>query len=621
MSDQGKENTIKCKGCNFVMKSDKLLIHLNHPKVKCKEAFSKKEYDLVYDLWMESKLSIKPLLQQRIKCRGCNYEIDKYDLVFHLNDKKVDCKKAYSKDEYGLIFDFWMTHQKKDYKKSLRELPCSVLLKCYGCEETHISGMLSSHVRSSENCQGAYSNDERTSLNMLETDYHWLKKKEKDDERAELVAKHYFKNLIDENIRNVHEDAKPFFVDYGVIQFFVHHYWGLQSDQYKSDSETPVAVLLGYEDNFGYHGKELLYLPKQGKNKYRKSINLKALEAIVNSKTSKEFEEDGVVMMWISSFSSNDLCFSGYDAHILFNWKKMCSNLVISMMAKVKAKDYLQIGDYAFYDLNDLGKTSIKNCNIITKDQPQICPHEMNAPFYNRYFKHKKVVITYSTVITITDMDEYYDGTTYTYETKPLLFDPKYFAKPQPDKPKPDVELKNSASADRDYDEGQTKQNIQNKIPQNDEALLTKVCKSCKEEMAINTIMKHLGAKSECKEKYSNEDLEDLRNQIKSFQNAKRRKRRSDKNSKETSTHQDFVQCMVCQTNFPINTIMKHLVANVKCNDGHSDEDLKSIEMKCEKYQKAKRNCEDRERYHKRKKDSQQLTENKVTFLTRTIML
>ena len=533
------EKTFKCKGCNFVMKSDKLLIHLNHPNVKCKEAFSKEEYTLVYDLWMESKLSIKPLLQQRIKCRGCSYEIDKYNLIFHLNDKKVDCKKAYSKDEFRLVFEFWMAHQKSHHKRSLRELPCNVLLKCNGCEEIHLSGKMSNHVRSSKNCQGKYTNDERTSLNMLETDYIRQKKKEKDDERAELVANHYFKNL-NESTPDFNEDDKPFYVDYGVIKTFVSRYW-LFRDEKKShpkDFKTPIAVLLGYKDNFGYHGKELLYLGFQGgvqhgKMVNRNSINIKTIEAIKNSKTFKEYKESAIVMMWMSSFSSKDLYFSGYDAHILCNWKKIYSNLVISMIAKVEADDYLQIGDYAFYDLNDLGKTSIKNCNITTKDEPQKCPHEIDAPLDTHYYKYKKVIITYSTSIAITQMNEHTEELTICEPTKPLLFDPRYFAKPEAVRPEPNIEHEVLSSEESDNDSKEKTSKTQSKLNVNDDGIPIEICKTCKKELAINTIMKHLRMKQDCKQQYSDEDLNALKTKISLFRNSNRRERRSKNDTDE----------------------------------------------------------------------------------------
>ena len=111
MSEDLEQETKKCKGCKFNIDCKKLFAHLNHPTLKCKEAYSDEEYSSVYDLWMKSKTGPTPLRENESKCNGCKYKMDKYDLIFHLNDHRIECKKAYSKEEYDQVFQYWFNHR------------------------------------------------------------------------------------------------------------------------------------------------------------------------------------------------------------------------------------------------------------------------------------------------------------------------------------------------------------------------------------------------------------------------------------------------------------------------------------------------------------------------------
>ena len=184
MAESTHKSKQKCKGCNFLIKSDKLLVHLNHPKVKCKEAYSKDEYSLVYDLWMQTKMAIRIQEQDKIKCRGCNFDLDKLNLLWHLNDKKVDCKKIYSKDEYQHIFEFWLFHEENPSKPNEIEsdecanssndvdsdkgetifdnkIPREV---CKGCKKSLKINTIMKHLSALPKCHGMYSNQELASI-------------------------------------------------------------------------------------------------------------------------------------------------------------------------------------------------------------------------------------------------------------------------------------------------------------------------------------------------------------------------------------------------------------------------------------------------------------------------
>ena len=157
MSDHDEEETtMKCKGCNFYIKNEKVFVHLNLPSVRCKEAFTEEEYSIVYGNWMKSKVAKIPMKGQTMTCKACHFELDKYDIVFHLNDKRVQCKKAYSQEEYSLLFEYWLSHKADGYIRSMRDLLCDGLFKCHGCEEILVTGKMEDHLKSSAACLKKY---------------------------------------------------------------------------------------------------------------------------------------------------------------------------------------------------------------------------------------------------------------------------------------------------------------------------------------------------------------------------------------------------------------------------------------------------------------------------------
>ena len=607
MEDQ--KNPTKCKGCNFVIRSDKLLVHLNHPSVKCKEAFSKEEYSLVYDLWMESKLGITPLEQNRIKCSGCDNEIDKYYLLFHLNDKKSECKSAYSNDEYKLVFDFWMTHKEKGYKKSLADLPCNVLIKCHGCEHTSLSGEMRKHLDDSKQCKDTYTSNEKTSLRTLESKLTKVKEEEEYKARLKQQAKHYCKNLHGDQLNDdVIGESKTIFIAYSAIAHFVKmshiDRMGQLNCGYRELIDT-VAVLLGYVDDYGYHSTELIYLPKQGSYNYINEIPSKSKEAIKKSETFKKYKTTARVLVWMKACigkretidMSKTIPFYGKDAHTLLNWKNLCRD-TISLKANIASNDPLDIGHYAFYDLSDTGKCLLTVCNRNSKFDPKFCKHKDS---FKECFSPTNIVVSHSMVTDITYMNDIAYREKQKIKTPPMLFDPSYFAKPEEETCQP-KDVSEPAESSSEHESVEDNEDI--KKEENDNTTI-EVCKFCQKTLSVTTIMKHIVSKEECKQNYSEIDLKELRARINQYRNARRRQRRNKKtNSSKESSIKDFIQCKVCKTKCQLNTIKKHFVQNPKCCEGHSKEELKRIDLKCQKFQKAKKAAQKRARYHKSKEQN-----------------
>ena len=587
--DDEEENTLKCKGCNFYIKREKLFVHLNLPSVRCKEAFTEEESSIVYKHWMKSKVAKIPMKGQTMSCKACHFEMDKYDLVFHLNDKKVQCKKAYSQEEYSLVFEYWLSHKADGYIRSMKDLPCDGLYKCHGCEETLITGKMENHLESSAACLKKYTSQEISALHSLAFDYTLLiRRKEREAKEAAAREQHfqyYFKNVLEiEAINNIIESKKPYFIDYGVISDFVERAMWDRDDLYSyrfDPTHRTIAVLLGHEDEYGYHGKELLYLPKQSLAAYRYKLDdSTCLDVIKNSKTFKDYQSAARVMVWMSAhFTKNvKMCFDSYDAHIQMNWKELFP-CAISMKVYVPSeKKRLENGDYAFYELNQLGQKEIKTCNA----NPKHCKHEVYQPFDNALFNYKDIKVVHSMVVDITYVSEDCEEIS-EIQTKPKLFDCKYFASPKPESEQMsemDITMSIEIDLESDSDENDI-----------DEQTDIEVCKSCNEPKNLKVIMKHLAMKSECKAQYSDQDMAALQAKIKHHRNAQRRSRRSKTNAANEASNQEKIQCKVCKTVCWINTIRRHLAIHPNCQAGHSMKDLERINQKFSNYERTKRSA------------------------------
>ena len=576
----------KCKGCNFLIKSDKLLVHLNHPKVKCKEAYSKDEYSLVYDLWMQTKMAIRIQDQDKIKCRGCNFNLDKFNLLWHLNDKKVDCKKIYSKDEYQHIFEFWLFHKEnpsKPPKTPFEDDPCDEMMECEECKKMFIGGELLEHVRNSDACRKKYL-PRLDGLIDLEKRYSLLK----EEEENEKVKNHYFKNVVEQEHFNLSEtnspNGKPFFLEYGAIEDFVLTAYETRRKLMPSYYGT-IGVLLGVEDDYGYHGKELIYLPDQEPGAYWTYFDEEGFNVIKNSRTFKNHPRSARVLVWMTTGSEG---FTGYAAHTQANTIKYLSKCAITLTAKVSSDKMSKVGEYGLYELNDQGIQSVRKCTYKQKkkkDTFMCCEHHYKK-IDASMFHHKQVILTYSTIIAVKDKRDreiYYR--TSKRKTIPALFDPKNFAKIDPTSDILDnSDMKaNEIPGESDFhaidtDGSQKETNIDNVIP-------IEVCKTCNKQLKINTIMKHLSSKSPCIKSYSHQDLKVIRRKVTDFRNKNRRI----KHSEQKESSEEVVYCKICHSKCYINTIKYHLAKYPTCQKQYSKDDLKSIDLKCENYQKAKK--------------------------------
>ena len=600
--DDEEENTLKCKGCNFYIKREKLFVHLNLPSVRCKEAFTEEESSIVYKHWMKSKVAKIPMKGQTMSCKACHFEMDKYDLVFHLNDKKVQCKKAYSQEEYSLVFEYWLSHKADGYIRSMKDLPCDGLYKCHGCEETLITGKMENHLESSAACLKKYTSQEISALHSLAFDYTLLiRRKEREAKEAAAREQHfqyYFKNVLEiEAINNIIESKKPYFIDYGVISDFVERAMWDRDDLYSyrfDPTHRTIAVLLGHEDEYGYHGKELLYLPKQSLAAYRYKLDdSTCLDVIKNSKTFRDYQSAARVMVWMSAhFTKNvKMCFDSYDAHIQMNWKELFP-CAISMKVYVPSeKKRLENGDYAFYELNQLGQKEIKTCNA----NPKYCKHEVYQPFDNALFNYKDIKVVHSMVVDVTYVSENCKEICET-QTKPKLFTCWYFApaksevEQMSEKDKTmslEIDLECDSDVDLEIDSDEHDFDVKVGL-NNDSDNPVEVCKCCNETKNLNAIMKHLAMKANCKAQYSEQELVTLQATIRNHRKA-RRSKKSNTNIVNEESNQEKIQCKICKEVCWINTIRRHLAKNPKCEAAYSTKDLEAIDQKFLNHKRTKR--------------------------------
>ena len=607
MAESSHKDKLTCKGCNFVIRGDKLLVHLNHPKIKCKEAYSKDEYSLVYDLWMQTKLEIKIQDQDKIKCRGCQFDLDKFNLLWHLNDKKVDCKKAYSKDEYQLIFELWLYHKENPSKLPFEDFPCNELMECNGCKQMIISGEMYNHVRyHSTECAEKYYKlwDGLTNLSRRYSKFLAAVEREK-------IEKHYFKNVLELEPLNL-RDMKPFFLEYGAIDDFVRTAYKTREDSQRWYGT--IGVLLGVEDDYGFHGKELIYLPSQDYAEYWRHFHVKSFKAITYSKTYKDYPKTARILVWMTTGEY----FNGYDAHTQGTNLKPLSNCscTITLKAKVESSKFYEVGDYGLFELNELGIQSVQKCTFKQKKKEEtfLCCQQHYKNFDKSLYHHRPVTLTYSTVIDVIDRRKHYRLSE--RKTIPALFDPKYFAKIDNvlesetlnrSEMKPnDVGISDNDKQDKPFIK--TSKTAEDKSDYNDTKhdIPIEICRKCNKQLKINTIMKHLSSKSTCIKSYSDQDLKVIQRKIINFRNENRRT----KHLQQKESSEEVVFCKVCHSPFHINTIKRHLAHFPSCKKQYPKDELQTLKLKCENYQKAKRCARDNARNRTAQKSSQLVDDN-----------
>ena len=141
-----------------------------------------------------------------------------------------------------------------------------------------------------------------------------------------------------------------------------------------------------------------------------------------------------------------------------------------------------------------------------------------------------------------------------------------------------------------------------------------RTCIGCGGEFKRNSILKHLGQKDACKSKYSNKQLEDLRNDcniIKPLRMKMLNRKRTGVNSNKISklkkkenpvlphhrrSHPkqfaiDTVACISCGKDFPVNSILKHLTMMRECEIKYSPTELEDLTFKCEEQRRKNKNC------------------------------
>ena len=619
MADSLGKAKLKCKGCNFLIKSDKLLVHLNHPNVKCKEAYSESEYSLVYDLWMQTKMAIKIQDQDKIKCKGCKFDHDKFNLLWHLNDKKVDCKKVYSKDEYQHIFEFWLFHKEnpsKPPKLPFEDVPCNEMMECEGCKKMFIGGEMYQHVRNSDECTEKYLSSWDGLIDLMKR-YSKLKEEE-ENEKAE---NHYFKNVFEQDYINLSEinfqNGKPFFLEYGAIEEFVKTAYDTRQ-KYMPDWYGTIGVLLGVENDYGYHGKELIYLPNQESDAYWRYFDEEGFNIVKNSRTFKNHPRSARILVWMTTGD----CFSGYDAHTQANIIKPLSKCAITLKAKVCSNNISEVGEYGLYELNDTGIQLVQKCTYKQKKKKEIfmCCNYHYMGFDNSMFHHKQVVLTHSTIIKVKDKRdrEIYDRIP-EHTTIPALFDSKYFAQAKSlDQQELQADYETEADPCEDnvdeVDSDEREIIIDNEIP-------IEVCKGCNKTLKINTIMKHLSVLPKCHDMYTKQELALIKTRMIDFRNKARRiRRRKDSNSKSKNSEPlEEIICKGCKAKCFINTIKKHLVKKSECREQYSTQEFHNIEEKCADFQRVKRSERDGSHYkdnNRRSATSQKKDKVKLFFNT-----
>ena len=244
------KNFLECKSCHFVIEDKKLILHLNNKTTKCKEGYSSLEYNKLLEDWCERqsveqmKANDGSILKWILECRKCKKRIASHKLMLHLRSQGGKCKEKYSSTELIVIFQVWRKHD--------HQAPFSLKDVSDSSEHDFERYLQLEHVPSvSENCS----------------------------------------NIVDKSM-------KPYYIEKSAIYDFLYK---SELRRTQTGMKRTCAILIGYENDHGFHSTELIYPKKQEPAYYAKKISSNLQDFIKSTETFKEFKKSARVLVWMQT--------------------------------------------------------------------------------------------------------------------------------------------------------------------------------------------------------------------------------------------------------------------------------------------------------------------------------
>ena len=582
---------VECKGCKFLIETRKLILHLNNPVTKdCKSSFSKSDYSTALSYWIESQIpkqsSSNPTQSKKMTCKGCGSSVNVNQMVLHLNNPNTLCNKEYTKLEHTVLFEVWSDSSSESQitVNDLVDQTKTNILRCKGCltlfQASQI-GDLKCHIENHPDCKCHYDEED---LQYVQTEHDrftsWigilghtsdtfkLQTAELDDEDLDRILRLEYKPTIDSMID---KDSKPYFIEMSAIQEF--KFFAMARD-----FRNTYALLLGYENEFGFHSTEMIHASVVASSHKVSTLGVRPIimTQVEKSKTFQEYKENALILVWMSTprkfILHEEWIFNGYNAHNQIQFRKKFPKTIGMCYDGMDNNDMVD-----FYELNELGMSTVGLC-VELKDQakrnpnvqgPFCCSEGLSEAVAKELFRFPHVRFTYSNRITIQDLDP-----ARIYELEPTLFKRKYFATlPQQQE---FVNVRESSETHNDTEE---------------------TCTACSKPLKLSTILKHLAHNSSCKESYDKEEYISLTKRVSSFKscnNSNKRRERYLKNRDSSSTpkarsaaheNQKQIICQGCKGIFNTH-IKKHLANKDQCRLAYTEKQFKDLEDEIDILQK-----------------------------------
>ena len=274
------EQYVKCIGCGFVIEDKKLALHLNNKNIKmqCKKSYSKSKYKEVIECWLLSQLSdqrkkdFNSTSEIMLECRKCKVSVESHKLTLHLKNTISGCKNSYTNIEQIILYESWAlnTEGKKNIEvEDVLDKTQPNTLVCKGCSTQFLAKevrILDEHLKKFSSCAKQYTDDELeyvvrecgSYVNWIA--YHGftpetfkLETTELNDQDLERILKlEYVPNFSSCMVDKL---SKPIYVPPTVFNEFSMH----ANARIMQDYTDTCALILGYENEFGYHSTELIY--------------------------------------------------------------------------------------------------------------------------------------------------------------------------------------------------------------------------------------------------------------------------------------------------------------------------------------------------------------------------
>lgn len=586
-----KQNFIECKGCKFVIEDKKIVLHLIK-FAECRKNYSKSEYDSILDQWIDREALSKSAVKSEcpndryFECKNCKTIIIDNKLLQHLKNENLKCRDSYTKAEFAAIYEIWFKHaEKQPQPYTLEEmvdpshLPTKRSIRCKHCLTPYLPKeikKLKDHLKANEKCRNKYTKEEYLYIGRE------AQGPPKDRLEGQELTEDELKDFLDleyvpSSDKFVKSNSKPIFIEKEMIMEFGRYD---QSGRFGDPSNNSFAIVLGYEDDFGYHCTEMIYPSVQSISKYAKKIPHKIKAFVENTETFKKYNKDQRFLVCMAGVRElfDYWSFNCQEAHVEENWREMSRNVITMKHMYYLCPLKKAVSKRDFFALNEAGSSAVSNCNFYKKIENHTCQEDKNLVPRDLFYT-PNVKFTYSSRIHVFNFkknpfQEEYIGAP--------LFDKSYFA---PILPSPHITIHQPAvDSSSDSEEGEI---IERDFP----------CEGCHELFWIKSIQIHLASTPSCRAKYNDSQMASLKVKVEEYKRNQRAIYEHNRYSKMKQTPTKSValstrvgqrpnikeyECIACEKAFPLSSIKKHIFTkDSKCIDQYDKHALDEINLLC----------------------------------------